>query len=71
MPDGAGTHDATPEGVTKLVIGLLHGGSVTVQFHPYLVIEHLIIRCVLCVDALRVGLWEHVPPLTLLREGQE
>ena len=62
MPDGAGTHEATGEGVTELVIALPHGGSVTVQFNPYLVIEHPIIRCVLCVNALWVGLWKYVPP---------
>ena len=56
MPDGAGTHEATGEGVTELVMTLLHGGSVTVQFNPYLVIEHPIIRCVLCVNALWVSL---------------
>ena len=56
MPDGAGTHEATGEGVTELVIALPHGGSVTVQFNPYLVIEHPIIRCVLCVNALWVSL---------------
>ena len=45
MPDGAGTHKATGEGVTELVIALPHGGLVTVQFNPYLVIEHPIISC--------------------------
>ena len=28
----------------------------------YLVIEHPITRCVLCVNALWVGLWKYVPP---------
>ena len=38
MPDGAGTHEATGEGVavTKLVTALPRGGSVTVQFNPWL-----------------------------------
>ena len=52
MHDGAGTHEATGEGVTELMIALPHGSSVTVQFNPNLVIEHPIIRCVLCVNAL-------------------
>ena len=56
MPDGVGAHEATGEGVAELMIALPHGGSVTVQFSPYLVIEHPIIRCVLCVNALWVGL---------------
>ena len=46
MPDEAGTHEATGEGVTELVIVLPYGGLVTVQFNSYLVIEHPIIRCV-------------------------
>ena len=48
MPDGAGTHESTGEGVAELVIALPHGGSVAVQFSPYLVTEHPIIRGVLC-----------------------
>ena len=63
MPDRAGTHEATEEGVTELVIALAHGGSVTVQFNPYLVIEHPNIRCVLCVNALLISLWKYVPLL--------
>ena len=47
--------------MTELVIALPHGGSVTVQFNPNLVIEHPIIRCVLCVNALWVGLWKYAP----------
>ena len=43
---------------------LPHGGSVTVQFNPYLFVEHPIIRCVLCVNTPWVGLWKCVPPLT-------
>ena len=42
-------------------IWIPYGGSVTVQFNPYSVIEHQIIRCVLCVNALWVGLWKYVP----------
>ena len=54
MPDGAGTHEATGEGVTEKVIALPHGASVTVQFNPYnsLFIEHPIIRGVVSVNAL-------------------
>ena len=55
MP-GAGTHEAFKEGVTELVIVLPHGGSVTVQFNPYLVIEQQINHRVLRVNALWVGL---------------
>ena len=62
MPDGAGTHEATGEGVTELVIALPHGSSATVQFNPYLVVEHPNIRCGLCVNALWVGLWKCVSP---------
>ena len=62
MPDGAGTHEPSGEGVTKMVIALPRGGSVTVQFNPYLVIDHPIIRGVLCVNALWVGLWKYAPP---------
>ena len=46
------------------MIALPHGGSVAVQFNPHLVIEHPIIRCVLCFNALWVGLWKYTP-LTL------
>ena len=59
---GAGTHETTGEGVTELAIALPHCGPVTVQFNPYLVIEHPIIRCVMCVDALWIGLWKYVLP---------
>ena len=52
----------TAEQVTESVIPLPRGGSVTVQFNSYLVIEHPIIRCVLFVDALWVGLWKYTPP---------
>ena len=45
------------------MIALPRVGSVTVQFNPYLVIEHPIIRYVLCINALWVGLWKC--PLTL------
>ena len=38
--------------MTELVIALSHSGFITVQFNPYLVIKHLIIRCVLCFNAL-------------------
>ena len=62
MPDGAGTHEATGEELTELVIALPHGGVVTVQFNPYLAIEHPNIRFVLCVNALWVGLWKYVAP---------
>ena len=62
MPDGARTHESTGEGVTELGIALPNGGSFTVQFNPYLLIEHPIIRCVLCVNALRVGLWKYIAP---------
>ena len=62
MPDRAGTHEATGEGVTKLVIALPHGGSVTVQLNPYLVIEHPIIRCVLMHYGPACG---NTSPLTL------
>ena len=48
-----------------MVVGLPHGGSVTVQFNPYLVIEHPIIRRVLRANALWVGMWKYVPLLTL------
>ena len=61
MPDGAGTREATGEGVTELVTALPHCGSVTVQYCPYLVIGHLIIRCEWCVNALWVGLWKYIP----------
>ena len=44
---------------------LPHGGLVTVQFNPYLVIQYPIVCCVLRVNALWVGLWKYVPPLTL------
>ena len=47
--------------MAELVIALPHGGSVTVQFNPYLVLEPPIIRCVLCANALWVGLCEHTP----------
>ena len=67
MPDGAGTHEATGEGVTELVIALPHGGSVTVQFNPYLVIEHPIIRCVLCVKATPNGVKNRAAKTKLLR----
>ena len=61
-----GTHEETSEGVTKLVIALPHNGSVTVQLNPYPVIEHPIIRCVFCVNAvLWVGLWKYVATLAL------
>ena len=50
----------TGGGVTELVTVPPHGGLVTVQFNPYLVIEHPIIRCVLRVNALWVGLWKYV-----------
>ena len=60
--DGAGTRETTGEAVTELVIALPHGGSVTVDFDPYLVIERPIIRCMLCVHALWVGLRKYVPP---------
>ena len=43
MPNGAGTHEATGKGVNELAIALPHGGLVTVQFNPYLVIEHPLI----------------------------
>ena len=50
-PTGQGLMRHTGEGVTELGIALPHdGSSVTVQFNPYLVIEHPIIRCVLCVN---------------------
>ena len=62
MPDRAVTHEATGEGVTELVIALPHGNLVTVQFDRHLVIEHSIIRCVLCANALWIGLWKYVPP---------
>ena len=65
MPDGPVTHEATGEGVTELVIALPHGGSVAIQFNPFLDIEHPIIRCVLCVDApwaLWIGLWKYIAP---------
>ena len=58
MPDGAGTNEATGEGLAELVIALPHGSSITVQFNPYLVFEDPIICCVLCVNALWVGLWK-------------
>ena len=61
MPDRAGTHEVTDEGVTALVIVLPRGGSVTVQLNPYLLIEHPINRCVLRVNALLVGLWKYFP----------
>ena len=51
MPDGAGTHEVTGEGVTELVIALPHGGSVSVEFYSYLIIEHPNICCVLRVNA--------------------
>ena len=54
MPDEAGTSEATGEGVTELVIALPHGGSVAVQFNPYLVIEHPLMRRVMC-ELLRCG----------------
>ena len=69
MPDGAGTNEATGEGITELVILLPHGGSVTIQFnpyrvsehpvirYPYLVSEHPIIRCVLCVVCQCTVIW--------------
>ena len=64
MPAGAGTHEATSKGVTELAIVVPHCGSVTVQFNPYLVIEHQIIRGVLCVNVARwVGLWKYAPQL--------
>ena len=47
--------------MSELLIALPHGGSVTVPFNPYLVIEHPIIRCVLRVNALWVGLWKYIP----------
>ena len=62
MLDGAGTHKTTGEGVNEFVIALPHGGPVTVQFNPYPVIEDPTIRCVLCVDALCVGMWKYAPP---------
>ena len=58
---GSGTHETTGEGLTELVIALPHDGSVTVQFNPYLVIEHPVIRCVLRVTVLWVDLWKYVP----------
>ena len=53
--------------MAELVIALPHGGSVTVQYNPYLVLEHPISRCVSFVNALWVGLWKHPnpPPLRL------
>ena len=51
------------------MIALPHGGSVTVQFNPCLVIEHPIIRCVLCVDTVWVGLWKHVAALKQDRDA--
>ena len=42
----------TGEGVTELVTALPHGSSVTVQFNSYQVIEHPIVRCVLCTNEL-------------------
>ena len=46
MPDGGGAYEATGEGVTESVIVLSHGSSVTVQFNPYLLIEHPITHCI-------------------------
>ena len=40
MPVGAGTHEATGEGLTELVIVLPHGCLVTVQLNPSLVIKN-------------------------------
>ena len=49
MPDGAGPHEAIGERVTELVISLTHGGPVTVQFNPYLVMstKSFVAYCVL------------------------
>ena len=55
----------TGERVPELVIALPRGGSVTVQFNPYLVTEQPAIRCVLCVNGTMVRLVELRPPLTL------
>ena len=62
MPNGAGNHETTGEGLSELVIALPHGSSVTVQFNPHLIVEHQILRCVMCVNALWVGLWKYIPP---------
>ena len=63
-PDRAGTHEATGEGVTQLVIALPHGGSVTVQFNTYLLLstQSFVVCCVLmhCGSAC-----ENTSPLTL------
>ena len=48
-------------GMAQLVIALPHGGSVTVKLNLYLVIEHPILGCRLCVDALYVTLWNYFP----------
>ena len=45
-----------------LVISLPYGGSVTVEFNSYLGIENPIIRCVLCDNALWVGVWKYESP---------
>ena len=63
MSHGAETREATGEGVTELAIALSHGGSVTFQFNPYLLIEHPIIRWVLGDNALWVGLRNYVRSL--------
>ena len=66
MPDGAGTHEANWR-VTELVIALSHDVSVTVQFNLYLVLEHPIsFRCVLCANALCLGLWKYAPLMVTL-----
>ena len=65
MPDGSGTHEVTRDGMGKIVIALPHGGSITVQFNPCLVVEHPIIRYVLCVNTLQVGFSKYTHPLTL------
>ena len=44
LTDKAGIYAATGDGVTELVIVLLHGGSVTLQFNFDQVIEHPITR---------------------------
>ena len=48
--------------MTELVKALPHGSLVTVQSNPYVVLEHPIIRCVLCVNVLWVVLWKYTPP---------
>ena len=58
MHAGQGLMRQTGEVLAKLVIALPHGSSITVQFNPYLVFEDPIICCVLCVNALWVGLWK-------------